>query len=242
MGRNYAVRSMLLLTFFFAVFILGDFANTIDFDIQAAYRVSGTVENGLERGITVVVDSGHGGNDPGKVGVHGELEKDINLSVAVKLKRNLEHQGIRVIMVRETDEGLYSEGSSNKKREDMNRRIEIINNSDAMLAVSIHQNSFEKSQYSGAQVFYYKTSENGHRLAGLLQKSLIQNVDPQNTRAEKDNDSYYLLKHSKIPMAIIECGFLSNETEAYKLSDEAYQEKLAWAIHLGIMQYIHETT
>ena len=119
MGRNYAVRSMLLLTFFFAVFILGDFANTIDFDIQAAYRVSGTVENGLERGITVVVDSGHGGNDPGKVGVHGELEKDINLSIAVKLKRNLEHQGIRVIMVRETDEGLYSEGSSNKKREDM---------------------------------------------------------------------------------------------------------------------------
>ena len=124
----------------------------------------------------------------------------------------------------------------------MNRRIEIINNSDAMLAVSIHQNSFEKSQYSGAQVFYYKTSENGHRLAGLLQKSLIQNVDPQNTRAEKNNDSYYLLKHSKIPMAIIECGFLSNEAEAYKLSDEAYQEKLAWAIHLGIMQYIHETT
>ena len=91
-------------------------------------------------------------------------------------------------------------------------------------------------------MFYYKTSENGHRLAGLLQKSLIQNVDPQNTRAEKDNDSYYLLKHSKIPMAIIECGFLSNEAEAYKLSDEAYQEKLAWAIHLGIMQYIHETT
>lgn len=241
MGKNYAVRSMLVLTFFLTVFILGDFSDMIDFDVQAAYRGRSETENIQESGITVVVDAGHGGNDPGKVGVHGELEKDINLSIAVKLKRNLEHQGIRVIMVRETDKGLYSEGSSNKKREDMNRRIEMINNAGAVLAVSIHQNSFEDSRYSGAQVFYYKTSEDGKTLAGLLQKSLIQNTDPDNTRVEKDNDSYYLLKHSKIPMAIIECGFLSNADEAYMLSDEAYQEKLAWAIHLGIMQYIHET-
>lgn len=236
MRENYVRRSLCLLAAFMMIFYFGNYSRTINFGREViAYPT-----NGLLNRLTVVVDAGHGGSDPGKVGVHNEEEKKINLEIAEKLKRNLEHQGIYVVMTRKDDNGLYSAQASNKKREDMNRRIEIINGSGAALAVSIHQNSFTDSKYKGAQVFYYETSENAKSMAELLQKSLIQNADGENTRQAKANDSYYLLKKSEIPMVIIECGFLSNEEEALKLSEDSYQEKLAWSIHLGIMQYINE--
>ena len=172
------------------------------------------------------------------VGLHGEKEKEINLSIAKKLQRNLEHQGIRVVMTRTDDNGLYSAGSANKKREDMNRRVEMMNMPGTVLAVSIHQNSFTNSKYKGAQVFYYKTSEKSERLAKTIQQSLIENADSTNTRQAKENDSYYILKKSEIPAVIVECGFLSNEEESAKLTNEIYQEKIAWAIHIGIMRYL----
>lgn len=236
MRRNYVGRSLCLLALFLMIFYLGNYRQTISFGREViAYP-----KDGLINQLTVVIDAGHGGGDPGKVGVHGEEEKKINLQIAQKVKRNLEHQGIHAVMTREDDNGLYSAQAANKKREDMNKRINIINGSNAVLAVSIHQNSFTDSQYKGAQVFYYETSENAKAMAELIQKSLIQNADSENTRQAKANDSYYLLKKSEIPMVIIECGFLSNENEALKLSQDSYQEKLAWAVHLGIMQYIHE--
>lgn len=186
----------------------------------------------------VVIDAGHGGIDPGKVGVAGTLEKDINLAIAAKVKRNLEHQGITVIVTRDGDYGLYSEGSSQKKREDMRERMRIINNSGAVLAVSIHQNSFTNSKYSGAQVFYNNNSSESSILARCIQQSLIEYVDNTNTRQEKANGDYYLLKNAQIPIVIAECGFLSNASEEKKLNLDEYQEKLAWAIHMGIMKFM----
>lgn len=236
MRRNYVGRSLCLLAAFMMIFYFGNYSRTISFGREVIAYPS----DGLLNRLTVVVDAGHGGSDPGKVGVHNEEEKKINLAIAEKLKRNLEHQGIRVVMTRKDDDGLYTAGAPNKKREDMNRRIEIINGSGAALAVSIHQNSFTDSKYKGAQVFYYEASEDAKAMAELLQKSLIQNADGTNTRQAKANDSYYLLKKSEIPAVIIECGFLSNGEEALKLSEDSYQEKLAWAVHLGIMQYINE--
>ncbi len=190
--------------------------------------------------LCVVIDTGHGGDDPGKIGINGSLEKEINLKIAMRLKSLLEAQDIEVIMTRETDAGLYDAGASNKKVQDMKRRIEIIEEANPVITVSIHQNSYSEEYVHGAQVFYYKDSVEGKNLADTLQNCLIQIADPENTRVPKANDSYYLLKKTGTPIVIVECGFLSNYAEAEKLGTEEYQEKIAWAVHMGVMQYINQ--
>lgn len=188
----------------------------------------------------VVLDAGHGGFDPGKVGVNGQKEAEINLAIAEKVKMYLEANDIQVIMTRETDEGLYDENTDNKKVQDMKRRIEIIEENAPVAAVSIHQNSYTEEYVNGAQVFYYADSKEGERLAEFLQESLKENLNPKNHRQKKANNSYYLLKKTQVPTVIVECGFLSNYKEAALLESEEYQDKLAWAIHMGILQYINE--
>uniref|UniRef100_UPI0040569181 N-acetylmuramoyl-L-alanine amidase n=1 Tax=Acetatifactor sp. TaxID=1872090 RepID=UPI0040569181 len=186
----------------------------------------------------VVIDAGHGGADPGKVGINGALEKDINLQIALQVKEFLEADDIRVVLTRETEDGLYDADASNKKVQDMKRRIEMIDQTAPVLTVSIHQNSYPEEYVHGAQVFYYSGSTEGKKLAETIQKRLVQTVDPENKRQIKANDSYYLLKKTGIPIVIVECGFLSNQAEAEKLCNEEYQEKVAWAIHMGILQYL----
>lgn len=122
----------------------------------------------------------------------------------------------------------------------MKNRIGIIEEADPMVTVSIHQNSYHEEYVHGAQVFYYTSSTGGKELAGFLQRRLVEDIDPSNTRVEKENDSYYLLKKTSSPIVIVECGFLSNREEADALSNRAYQEKIAWSIHLGIIQYIND--
>lgn len=192
-----------------------------------------------QRNLCVVIDAGHGGIDPGKIGVNGALEKDINLEIAFMVKRFLEASDVKVIMTREGDDGLYDESSSNKKVEDMKRRIQLIDEAAPVLTVSIHQNSYEEEYVHGAQVFYYNGSKQSKALAERIQNQIMATVDPENTRQIKANDSYYLLKKTGLPIVIVECGFLSNYAEAEKLSDREYQEKIAWAIHLGILQYLN---
>lgn len=148
---------------------------------------------------------------------------------------------MEVVMTRESDQGLYSETASNKKREDLAKRIEIIEQEQPDFVVCIHQNIFTDAKYSGAQVFYYKESEEGAQLAGNIQKQLIAGVDPKNTRVPKSNMNYYMLKESPAPIVIVECGFLSNTEEEAKLGTEDYQRDLAWNIYLGIMQYVNES-
>lgn len=191
--------------------------------------------------LTVVVDPGHGGFDPGKVGLNNSLEKDINLSISLKLKTILEQNDINVIMTREDDRGLYSESDSSKKAGDLRKRVEIINSNDAVVAVSIHQNSFSQESIKGAQVFYYTSSEEGKEFAEIMQEQLKKTLKDGNKRVAKANNNYYLLKKSNCPIVIVECGFLSNYTETALLLDEAYQEKLAWSIHLGILSYINQS-
>lgn len=188
---------------------------------------------------TVVIDAGHGGFDSGKVGIDGTLEKDINLQIANRLKRTLEAADVKVLMVRTEDIGLYDSNSSNKKRQDMKTRATMMNEAEADCIVSIHQNSYPEEAIDGAQVFYYTDSDQGKNLASLIQKELITGVDPSNHRTEKSNSSYYLLKEVLAPIVIVECGFLSNREESKKLVDDAYQQKLAWAIHLGVLQYLN---
>lgn len=189
----------------------------------------------------VVIDAGHGGDDPGKVGINGAKEKDINLKIALILKKYLEGEGIEVVLTRETDQGLYDAGASNKKVQDMKRRIEIIEKAGPVITVSIHQNSYPEEYVHGAQVFYYGTSAEGKRLAENIQEQMTACLDPENRRSVKANESYYLLKKTDVPIVIVECGFLSNGKEAEKLCDEDYQDRAAWAIHMGIMRYLNKS-
>lgn len=160
--------------------------------------------------------------------------------IAERVKKYLEAAGVKVVMTRETDEGLNDPGASNKKVQDMKRRIALIDEADPEVTVSIHQNSYPEEYVHGAQVFYYKTSAQGKALAELIQNQLVEKADPENTRAIKANDSYYLLKKTEIPIVIVECGFLSNSAEAEKLCTTEYQDRIAWAIHMGILQYLNE--
>lgn len=195
-----------------------------------------------EKAFTVVIDAGHGGFDSGKVGVDGTLEKDVNLIIAKKLEKLLTASDVNVIMTRTEDIGLYDESSSNKKRQDMTARASLMNDAAPDCIVSIHQNSYTEESIDGAQVFYYTGSDSGENLAALIQQELILDVDPTNHRKEKSNSSYFLLKNSAAPIVIVECGFLSNIEESKKLVDDTYQQKLAWAIHMGILQFLNGVT
>lgn len=195
--------------------------------------------NAKQNKICIVIDAGHGGADPGKVGINGAEEKELNLQIALRLQRLLESEGIEIILTRTDDNGLYQEGTSNKKVEDMRNRCEIITEAMPVFTISIHQNSFPEEYVKGAQVFYYGKSQEGKALAEIIQASMIERLDPENHRTAKANESYYLLKRTPTPTVIVECGFLSNSQEAELLVTEEYQEKAAWAIHMGIMQYLN---
>lgn len=191
-------------------------------------------------GRVLVIDAGHGAFDPGKVGVNGAKEKEINLAIAKKLRTYMEAAGFTVYMTRESDDALYAETDSNKKAADMRSRIQTMEEKKPEFSVSIHQNSFTQESSFGAQVFYYGNSAEGKQLAECLQTTIKSVIADENHREAKANESYYLLRKSPCPMVIVECGFLSNNREAELLVTEEYQDKMAWAICLGITEYCRE--
>lgn len=190
--------------------------------------------------MVVLIDPGHGGNDPGKVSEQNDLEKNINLEIALRLKHILTSQDVEVVMTREADLGLYEAGDRNKKRADMENRVRLADECNADILVSIHVNSYVDSSVSGAQVFYYNSSDKGRYLAKCIQEEVSEVSILNGNRTEKKNDSYYILRKASVPAVIVECGFLSNPEETALLKNEDYQEKMAWAIHMGIMKYASE--
>jgi N-acetylmuramoyl-L-alanine amidase len=195
------------------------------------------VSKELVQGKKIVIDAGHGGEDPGKVAADGTLEKDLNLEIALKLGEYLEKQGFAVYYTRQTDIGLYQEQDTNKKMVDLKKRCQIIENVAPDLVISIHQNSYSSSSAHGAQTFYYTTSEQGKLLGESIQTGLITYADHSNTREAKANDSYYILKRTSCPIVIVECGFLSNEEECAQLQKQKYQNKLIEGIYQGLLSY-----
>lgn len=187
----------------------------------------------------VVIDAGHGGFDPGKVGTQNTLEKDINLAIAKKVEKILRESGYTVYMTRTEDKALGDESGKSKKITDLKNRVKMINEAEPAVAVSIHQNSFSAGT-SGAQVFYYTGSEQGKKLAGILQQTVKEIIGDGNRRVEKANSSYYMLKKITCPFAIVECGFLSNPTEESLLRDEKYQQKMAKGICEGIENFLYK--
>ena len=185
----------------------------------------------------ICIDSGHGGNDPGKIGVAGTKEKEVNLAIALKLKKSLEKQNIRVVMTRTDDRNLADANATNEKISDMKQRVAKMNSEQPDAVISIHQNSYTDSSVKGAQVFYYSHSEEGKAAADVMQKAMLA-CNAENTRQAKANDTYYLLKRTEVPTIIVECGFLSNWKEAELLITEEYQDKIAGAICQGILDYL----
>lgn len=187
----------------------------------------------------IVLDAGHGGADPGKVGINGIEEKHINLEIVRRVKKYLEAADVRVVLTRENDQVPEEGQRKNQKVQDMRRRVDVIESNRPHAVVSIHQNSFPQEAVHGAQVFYYAGSISGQKLASRLQNAVTRYADIGNQRQIKANDSYYLLKKTSVPIVIVECGFLSNWEEAEKLRTAEYQDKMAWAITLGILQYLN---
>lgn len=192
---------------------------------------------------TVVLDAGHGGEDGGAVGFNNICEKDINLSIALGLRDLLEASGYNVIMTRQEDTAIYDESCKSlreKKRSDLKNRLEIIkeNSQDSNIFISVHQNKFTDPKYSGSQIFYSKNNPLSQELATYIKQSIVELIQPDNTREIKPGDkNIYLLHNAEIPSAIVECGFLSNEEEAKKLNTKQYQGQLAFCIYCGIANY-----
>lgn len=222
------------------------------YGINAAI-VTGKTDNSLEenvaavpadfgKGKIVILDPGHGGEDPGAVSDKlGIKEKEVNLYIAGEVKKMLEASGYKVIMTRTEDFLEYDETAKSntaKRRQDLIRRKGIMDSQGADIVVSIHLNKFTDSKYKGAQVFFPKNSKSSQKLAISLQASLIENVDKENTReALVKKEEIIILKNLKTTTAIVECGFLSNVDEEAKLGEKAYRDKLAKAIKIGIDGY-----
>lgn len=186
----------------------------------------------------ILVDAGHGGSDPGKIGVNNAKEKDINLAIAKKLKAYLEQNGYQVVMTRETDEGVKGDEGSGSKSADMRNRCAMIEKTDPVIAVSVHQNSYTAESVAGPQVFYYTTSQEGKDIARCIQDVMNEELQIERPRDIKENNTYYILKRSSAPTVIVECGFLSNQAEAQKLITEEYQTEVAESICKGILKYL----
>ena len=204
--------------------------------IVASKKLSDLVEDvtseafGVKETI-IVIDPGHGGEDPGKVGVNDVLEKDINLQIAERLKEFLEDEGIQIIMTREDD------FVPSSKKEDLQKRIDLINEVEPDIVICIHQNSFTSSTAAGPQVFYHGSSDVSKEIATYIQQELWL-VDEVNQREIKGNENYYMLSQTKVPTVIVECGFLSNTQDTEKLVTEEYQEKIAEAICTGTIKWL----
>jgi N-acetylmuramoyl-L-alanine amidase len=180
-----------------------------------------------------VLDAGHGAWDPGKIS--GKIEeKDINLAIVQKLQAYLEEGGATVIVTRLDDTSL-----GDSKAVDMRVRSLIANKSSADIFVSIHQNSFVNAGVHGAQVFYFNQSDDSEKLGDCIQTQLKEFADPTNKFLPKPNANYYVLKQTAMPAVIVECGFLSNSSDRKKLSTDEYQEKVAWGVYLGIVDYFN---
>ena len=194
-------------------------------------------------GKTIVIDAGHGKPDEGAQSSTGTTEAATNLKIALKLQNLLEQSGTTVILTRSDENAIYdidAKTLKQKKISDIHNRVKIGNESSADLFVSIHLNKIPQQQYDGWQTFYKQGSEEGKKLAVSIQNNLNEAIQKENNRVAKTIDNIYIIKHVEIPITIVECGFLSNPTEEKKLLEDEYQNRLAWGIYNGIIDYFYD--
>lgn len=196
----------------------------------------------LEDRKCIVIDAGHGGVDGGAVSCTGVYESNINLEISLRLEDLLHLLGVDTVMIRRTDCSVYTKGETiaAKKVSDLKERVRIVNNTENAMLVSIHQNRFADSRYSGAQVFYANT-DGSEALAKTLQEALIKTVNPGSNRQIKKADGVYLMQHIRTTGILVECGFLSNPQEEAQLRTADYQKKLACVIASVCSGFLHNS-
>ena len=190
--------------------------------------------------VCVVIDPGHGGEDGGAVSCTGVTESGFNLDIALRLNDLLHLLGIDTVMTRDTDRSIHTQGDTiaARKVSDLKERVKIANAVEDGILVSIHQNHFADSRYSGAQVFYKKDTKSTE-LAARLQASFVQTINPGSHRKSKKADGIYLMEKVSIPAILVECGFLSNYQEEAKLRDDKYKKQVAAVIAATCSSFLH---
>ena len=194
-------------------------------------------------GKTIVIDAGHGKPDEGAESSRGTTEAETNLKIALKLQNLLEQSGSSVVLTRSDENAIYDIDSKTlrqKKISDIHNRVKIGNESSADIFVSIHLNKIPQKQYDGWQTFYNANSSEGQKLAVSIQNNLNDSIQQENNRVAKTIDNIYIVKYVEIPITIVECGFLSNPEEEKLLLEDEYQNRLAWGIYNGIIDYFYE--
>lgn len=188
----------------------------------------------------IVLDAGHGKPDEGAQSSNGTTEAETNLKITLKLQNLLEQSGAIVILTRSDENAIYDLDKNTlrqKKISDIHNRVKIGNESSADIFVSIHLNKIPQQQYYGWQCFYRQNDEKSILLAKSLQENLNDAIQKENKRVAMKLDNVYIMKHVEIPISIVECGFLSNKEEEEQLLTDEYQDKLAWGIYNGIMDF-----
>ena len=188
----------------------------------------------------VIIDAGHGGIDCGAISCTGVYESHINLEIAIRLRDLMHLFGIQTVMIRDTDRSVYIEGNTiaSQKVSDIKERVRIVNTTPNAFLLSIHQNNFQDARYSGAQVFY-NTYQESKVLADKLQAAFRDCLDARNHRKAKRTSGIYLMEHINCPGVLIECGFLSNREEEFKLRNEDYQKAICMVISATVHQYLN---
>lgn len=193
-------------------------------------------------GKTIVIDAGHGTPDEGAQSSNGTTEAQTNLKIALKLQNLLEQNGSKVILTRSDEKAIYSLDSKTlrqKKISDIRNRVKIGNENSADIYVSIHLNKIPQSEYFGWQCFYNTKNDNSKKLAKQIQENLNEAIQKENNRVPMKLDTVYIMKNVEIPISIVECGFLSNPEEEKQLLEDSYQNRLAWGIYNGILDYFY---
>lgn len=187
-----------------------------------------------------IIDAGHGGEDPGAVGVNGVYEKNLNMDIALQVGELLTERGYAVIYTRTEDKLLYTEEENIRglrKISDLKNRCKIAAEYPNATFISIHMNSFGSPKYSGLQVYYSENNEESRLLADKVQRSVKNELQNENNRVIKNGHGMFVLENIENPAILIECGFLTNENECEKLSEKEYQKELSLSIVCGIIEY-----
>ena len=207
-------------------------------------RKTAQVSSSASDGQIIILDAGHGGMDGGCTSANGDVEKNINLAILLDLRDLLRMSGYTVLATRDTDRSIHDdgvEGIANQKSSDMDNRLELFNSVQDAICLSIHQNQFTDSKYSGAQMFYSDTNSHNAELAQMLQNQFVAFLQPDNKREIKlCGKELFLCYYSKNPTVMAECGFLSNPEEASLLITEDYQQKVAFTLYSALIQYCAE--
>ena len=228
--RTFYILILTLILLTFVIVMISSFSNI------TAHASSDTI-NVLPR---IIIDAGHGGEDGGAE-VDSVLEKDINLNIANTLADILRASGYEVAEVRDTDISVYTDGADTlreKKVSDLKNRVNLFNSDARNIVVSIHQNKFESAKYSGTQLFYSKNDPDSAELADRIRTAVVMLIQHDNTRELKPaGEDIYILDNATVPAVIVECGFLSNDSERELLVTQEYQSEMAYAIAMGVIDY-----